>query len=382
MQPQYKSKYIEKNLKESHVYLFTSLEIKNYIRKFLADYGLTLHTYQINFLESKIDLFISYYQTSKSLAFIQKANLDQKVKLKKKRFTKTLNKIHIKQKNKNIFSEYLKNYYTFNNSFIKKRLLTLLNALEVLKLEYYSLKYSRRKKNLVFKHKKKVLLRYYINCFKYFRYLSFLLKEKNEKKRLKTLNYYKTYKTVKQYKTFNNYKSNNFIEKLIEGLVLFTKSQFSISLTIKQINKSLKFPKKRIQNFKRILSKLRKFQKSDFFHEGINVFFNAMAQKNSADLIATYIANQLKFMKRHKFFLTFVTKALTLLISQKFAKIKGIKLKVRGRINNSARSKVKTLTIGKISLITVNNYISHAQQVAYGANGTLGVQVWVETNSN
>merc|ERR1712122_464379 len=110
-----------------------------------SDHGLTLHTYRINFLESRVDLFISYYQTSKSLAFIRKTNSDQKIKLKKRRF----NKIFIKQKNENTFNKYLKNYYMFNNSFIRKRLLSVLNALEILKLEYYSLKYSKRKKDLI-----------------------------------------------------------------------------------------------------------------------------------------------------------------------------------------------------------------------------------------
>ena len=56
----WKSKYIEKNVKESHVYLFTNLEIKRYIQKFLGDHGLALDSYQINFLDSTIDLFVLY----------------------------------------------------------------------------------------------------------------------------------------------------------------------------------------------------------------------------------------------------------------------------------------------------------------------------------
>lgn len=372
----WKSKYIEKNAKESHVYLFTSLEIKSYIQKFLTDYGLALHNYQINFLESNIDIFISYYQTSKSLSFIQKTNLDQKIKIKRKRFNKKLSSVYAKKSVPLSITKYVKKYYLLNNSFLKKKIINILNTLEILKLEYYSLKSSKTKKKLFFKQKKKILLQYYINCFKYLRYLTFLTQKRKDQKRIKSLEYYKTYLTVKEYRTLNNYKTNNFVEKLIEGLALFTRNQFNLSLTIKQINQNITFLKTNAQNFKRILSKLRKFQRNEFFNEGINTFFSAVSQKNSAKLIADYIANQLKFMKRHKFFLTFVTKTLTLLLTQKFSKIKGIKLKVRGRINNSTRSKVQTINIGKISLITVTNKINHAKQTAYGPNGTLGVQVW------
>nr|YP_010516689.1 ribosomal protein S3 [Haslea provincialis]UXN44232.1 ribosomal protein S3 [Haslea provincialis] len=374
----WKSKYIEKNSKESHTYLFTSLEVKHYIQKFLKNYGLTLHDYQINFSDSTLDVYVSYYQTLRSTSFIQKTNLDQKIQVKRKRFNKKLT-----NKNSKIFGnqselrQSVQNYSQANNNFVKKKLISILNILELLKLEYYSLKSTRTKKQLLLRSRKRLLIHYYTNCFKYYQYLSFLLSRHNFKKRIQTLKYYKTYLDIKQYKTLNHYKLTNFTEKLLEGLALFTKNRFAIVLTLQQINRNLSFPKKSSQNLKRILSKLRKFQRNDFFNEGINTLFNAITRENSAELITKYIAYHLKFMKRHKFFLTFIDKTLTLLINQKFTKIKGIKLKIRGRINNSSRSKLKTINIGKISLVTVDTRLNHAQSVSYGSSGTFGVQAWV-----
>lgn len=374
----WKSKYLEKTSKESHTYLFTSLEIKNYIQKFFKNYGLTLHNYQINFSDSTLDIYISYYQNLKSISFIQKTNLEQQIQVKRKRFSrKLLNKNNKIIENQLKLYKSIQSYNQTNNHFVKKKLISILNILEILKLEYYSLKYTRTRKQLLLQRRKRLLVHYYTNCFKYYRYLSFLLLRNNFQKRLQTLKYYKTYLNIKHSKTLDHYRLTNFTEKLLEGLTLFTKDRFAIVVTLQQINRNLSFPKKNSQNLKRILSKLRKFQKNDFFNEGINTLFNAVTRDNSAELITKYIAYHLKFMKRHKFFLTFVDKTLTLLINQKFTKIEGIKLKIRGRINNSSRSKLKTINIGKISLITVDTNLNHAQSVSYGSSGTFGVQAWV-----
>lgn len=374
----WKSKYLEKNSKESHTYLFTSLEVKNYIQKFLNDYGLSLHNYQINFSDSTLDIYISYYQTLKSISFVQKINLNQNIQVKRKRFsTKLISKNGKNLGNTSKLHKSIQSYNQNTNNFVKNKIINILNKLEKLKLEYYSLKSTKTKKPLLFQHKKKLLLHYYTNCFRYYQYLLFLLSRYNFQKRIQTIKYYKTYLNIKQSKTLANYKLDNFTEKLLEGLYLFTKNKFTIILTLQQINRNVSFPKKRSQNLKRILAKLRRFQKNDFFNEGINTLFNAITHENSAELITKYIAYHLKFIKRHKFFLTFVEKALTLLIHQEFTKIKGIKLKIKGRINNSSRSKLKTISIGKISLITTNNNLNHAQSISYGSNGTFGVQAWV-----
>nr|UXN44367.1 ribosomal protein S3 [Haslea karadagensis] len=374
----WKSKYLEKNSKESHTYLFTSLEIKKYIQQFLKDYGLILHNYQTNFSDSILNIYISYYQTLKSISLVQKANSDQKIQIKRKRFSKKLTNKNSKTfENQSKLYKSIQNYNRTNNSFVTKKLINILHILEILKLEYYALKSTKTKKQSLLQRRKKLLIHYYTNCFKYHEYLSFLLARPGFQKRIQTVKYYKTYLNIKRSKTLDHYKHTNFTEKLLNGLALFTKNKFTIVLTLHQINRNLSFQKKSSQNLKRILSKLRKYQRNDFFNEGVNTLFNAITRENSAELITKYIAYHLKFMKRHKFFLTFVDKTLTLLIDQKFTKIKGVKLKIKGRINNSSRSKLKTINIGKISLVTVDTNLDHAQSVSYGSSGTFGVQAWI-----
>jgi len=369
----WKSKYIEKNVKESHVYLFTNLEIKRYIQKFLGDHGLALDSYQINFLDSTIDLFVSYYQTSNSLDFIQKKNFEQKIRIRRKKFSEKLTQIsgeNRTSRNTLGLTDQMKNYYILNRSYSRKKFFIMLKIFKIVKTTFQFLRFSNKKKPVF-------LISYYKNCLRHLKYFFFLLRQRKKQKRLKTLKYYKIHTITQKYETLKNCRSNNFIKKLLEGLVLFTDNQFNISLTVKQVNRNIKFSKKQTQNFKRMLSKLRKFRRNDFFDEGVNTLFNAIKQQYSAKLIASYIAKQLGVVKRHKFFLTFVAKTLSLLLAQKFAKPCGIKLQVRGRINNSSRSKLQAFNIGKISLVTTNQNLTHSQQTAYGPNGTLGVKVWV-----
>lgn len=378
----WKSKYFENNKKESHVYIFTSLEIKKYLEKFFKNYGLELHDYRINFLDSNIDLYISYYQTLKSLEFIQKINSEQKIVVKKKKFNKKLSNLN--NNNSLVLKQQIKNYHISTNNFIAKKVSKVFNLLKVLKTEYYSLKSLKLTNPLLLKKQKKILIQKCLKVFKYRKYLFFLLYKKKDttlQKRIQLLSYYKTYLNISRHKNIKTLKYHNFLEKLTEGLSLYTQNQFNIFLTLKQTNRNIKFPKKQSLNLKRILSKLRRYQRNNFFNEGVNTLFTAVSEHNSAKLITDFIAFQLKFVKRHKFFLTFITKTLTLLINQKFSKIKGIKLKVKGRINNSARSKSNTIKIGKkTSLITVNSQINHAQSTSYGSNGTFGVKAWVFYN--
>jgi len=96
------SKYIEKKFRESYIYTFKDQEIKKYIKKFLKNHDLILHNYKLNYLDSSLDLFISYYSiTNKSssnlktkktsiLTVNSKPKPTQKSKKLQKRILKTL----------------------------------------------------------------------------------------------------------------------------------------------------------------------------------------------------------------------------------------------------------------------------------------------------
>lgn len=107
------------------------------------------------------------------------------------------------------------------------------------------------------------------------------------------------------------------------------------------------------------------------------LYFTLATQPDSANLLGDFIAEQLRTTKRHNFFLSSLNKSLALIIKQKYFKIKGIKILIKGRLNNAARSRNQIMKIGKVPLITENVKIDYAESTAFTPNGTIGVQVWI-----
>ena len=107
--------------------------------------------------------------------------------------------------------------------------------------------------------------------------------------------------------------------------------------------------------------------------------FSVLIKKNSAQILADFIAAQLKNLKkRHGFFLKFLQKALSILINHTLSKIKSIKIFINGRINSAPRSKQKVISINKsLSLMTLNSSSYSSQSTAYGSNGTIGIKLWI-----
>lgn len=101
-------------------------------------------------------------------------------------------------------------------------------------------------------------------------------------------------------------------------------------------------------------------------------------QTNLAELLGKYITEQLKTIKRHNFFFNSLKKNLTLLIKQKFSKIKGIKILIKGRLNNASRSRTRIIKIGKIPIITKNMAIDYSESTAFKtSHGTIGIKIWI-----
>lgn len=125
------SKYFEKQSKESQIYLFQSLEIKKFLKKFFNNYELNISKFNINFSESSLKIFISYFKTSEIKNIISKINTNYKLKLVRKR--KILKKYLYKssiyrknkkkafKKNKNLKKNIFYTFYNFYNAYIKQK---------------------------------------------------------------------------------------------------------------------------------------------------------------------------------------------------------------------------------------------------------------------
>jgi ribosomal protein S3 len=242
MNKHWQSKYFEKSAKESHVNIFRSLEIENYLKQLLKKKGFNLHLYRLNFSNSVLHIFVSSYK--KALSNKKSSNL----KTKK---TELLNKIV----SKNI---------------------------------------------------------------------------------LKTLTH-------------------------------FTRNKFHINFKLLNLNNHNQQTKpKTILNLSR------------FRIPEIELLYPlVIKQKDSAKLLGTFIAEYLKTTKRHNFFLNSLSKSLHLALKQQDSKIKGVKILLKGRLNNAARSRNKYLKIGTIPLITKSRDIDYAESTAFTQNGTIGIKVWI-----
>ena len=330
----WKQQYFEKKSNEIATYSFKSLEIKKFIHKFFKDNGLAVQNCKLHYInENCLHLYVSYYLTLESIFLITKINKQQNIK-----FVKSKKKVKKKK--------YLK---------LKK---TIKNYLNYQKIAYNrSLNNTIKRKN--FKHTKKVLH----------------AEQKMLKiRRMNILTFYKQNIKIKNYNNAIGIKYNSFLEKLFKSLKLFINKNMNIFITLKQLNKNIKntINTENIRSIKKKLVNLKKYEKNEFFKDGINILFNCSTKPNSADLLAEFISTQLQKLKRHNFFLKFIKATLNIFKSQ------NIKIKIKGRFNGAPRAKHKLIVIGNgVPVLTLNSNIDYAEKTSFTSNGTFGVKVWI-----
>lgn len=317
----WKFKYFEKNIKESHAHIFSSLEIKNYLKKFLNNYELTLNDYRINFSNSTAHIFISVYDTKQK---------EKELKINKK--------------------------YQKLQEFIDSILTSKIKITTT--------------KTLLKKIKKSQELQKLINSILTSNKIKMLLKKN---KYLKFKKQYKISWLNIQSLDNNKTKLYSFSTKLLEGIKLFLKNKYNIILTVQK----LKLASESDLKTKNIGLKLRRFQRASFFKQGVSIIFAFISHANSEKLLLKFIAKELAATKRHKFFLNFLKESLNLMVNQSFSKISGIKLIVTGRLNGVMRANSYVIKINSVPLITLCPNRVYSETTAYTKNGTLGVKLWV-----
>jgi hypothetical protein len=324
-------KYVEKKSVESALCDYKNIEVQKFIIRFFNFYGLIVQDLKISYLNSSLNIFVSYFPTLKISYLISDDLKNQKFRLDSKKISAT-NRI--------------------NNKTIKD---TKYNKYQ--ELEYTCL--SHKDKNIQTLQKEKQTLKL---------------------RRIKFLRYYKNCVLTQKYKSIYKIKNNFFLHKFFESLSAFIDHKFNINLTTKQLNHSIKqkFNQKNVKVLKKDLIKLRKYDRNEFFKEGINLLFLCSTHRNSAKLLSYFIAFQLKKFKRHNFFLRFIKSVLVLFNNKIFSKLKGIKIKVKGRFNKAPRARSKIIKIGHdVPVLTLKSKINYAETTSFTANGTFGVKVWI-----
>lgn len=179
----------------------------------------------------------------------------------------------------------------------------------------------------------------------------------------------------------NQFKEELSINKFNESIGLFTSKRYKINTVFQCINKNFNLLTLEEINFlKTRLALLKKFKNGDNFNfeETFNLISAVVYNKNSSFLLSNFIGKKLKKIKKHNRFLSCITRILELLIFSNFSKIKGIKIKISGKLNRARRTKDKIIQIGDIPAQTINISLDYSQTtVTHNPNGSLGIKVWI-----
>lgn len=337
----WKTEFFEKKSNELRIYSYKDLAIKSFIERFLETQDLMLHDYKLHYSGSTLNIYISYFVTSKIYQFDRQiTNENISIEPEKNAFNSFLKK--------DIRKPVIKKFISWRNNPIYRKILI-------------SLKTKKRKKPIYLKvtSMKKVK--------KYFRnnYNTLLLPSQ-------------TFQNI----DINSKKVISEKVKMLKSLSLYTKNQFNIFLTFRCVNKNFYLTSKQTQSLKEKFMLLQKFKNSIFFKESMNILFATVHYKNSANLLSKFIAFQFKKIKRHKFFLAFLQKTLTLFVNSNFSQVKGVKIMIKGRLNGAPRAKHKILTIGSVPVQTIISNLDYAQSTCNNSNGSYGIKIWVIEKSN
>jgi hypothetical protein len=196
-------------------------------------------------------------------------------------------------------------------------------------------------------------------------------------------NSFKYQQSIKKYYFKKNelilMQTNTFLDTIFESLNFFMDKKVNILITFQHVNKNVKktVRKEEKKLLKKSLLRIERYKNAEFFKKGVNLLFTSTKLQSSTNLMAQFIANHLGTTQRHNFFLTFIKTTLALLIANPFSKLKGIKIKINGRLNGRPRAKHKVLLIGKgVPTLTIDSNIKYAEATSYTSKGTLGIKVW------
>jgi small subunit ribosomal protein S3 len=179
---------------------------------------------------------------------------------------------------------------------------------------------------------------------------------------------------LKEISRISNIGSEGVFVEIFKVLNLFLGNQLNIVSHFCCINKNTHFLK---STKKKTLMSLQRLRNTSSLKNGIELLFHVAFNKNSAHLLAKFIAFQLKKIKRHKFLLSFLKQTLSILLSSNLSKVKGIKVIVKGRLNGVPRAKHKIITIGDTPVQSVSAKLDYSQTATHNSNGSYGIKVWI-----
>lgn len=181
-----------------------------------------------------------------------------------------------------------------------------------------------------------------------------------------------------------------FEDILLGSLSLYTKGKINICIKLENLNKCKQLSYSQIKNCKIVFKQLKKFVRTSFFKEAMNILLISISKRKSAKLLADFISYQFKLnqiksdqiaiSRKDNYFLGFLKQSVRLLINTEVSRLTGAKIVIKGRFNKAPRAKKVIMQFGKFSLQSTSSKIDYYQSTAYTVNGTFGIKVWVCEN--
>lgn len=322
----WKTKFFEKKKQELPLYTFKDIEIKEYVERYLFLNGILLHDYKQYYTNSTLNLYISYFVSeefnSKKFNPVQITLSSKGTNIKKN--IKTLDTAC-----KGVSPSSTQSHFETLTplDFYKIQNYLRLNSKESVSDLYLSLPFGEEQSSKLFENSRD-----------------------------------------------DNKESIATFKELFNVLNLFTKNRFNIVINFCCVNKDLNFLKpSQVKSF----SVLQKYRNASFLKEGFELLFYTAYNKNSANLLAAFVAFQIKKIKRQKFFTSFLKQTLSTFMRSSLSQIKGIKIIIKGRLNGVPRAKRKTILIGDVPVQSIGETLDFAQKTVHNSSGSYGIKVWI-----
>lgn len=306
-------KYIEKNTEESSLYLYKTLEIQRYVNRFFGLYKIKIHNCKISYSEHSLQIFISFYLTTKTFYSIKKKIIkyskeffvpSQVLFLKKKRQKKKKKYLQYKlpiknyQKLKTIKNVQFNNFTPYVNTNLKSFQEILLKSLEI---------YTNNKSIISV-----------------------------------------TLHNLNKYKQLSNVQIKN-LKMIFKQLRIFIKNAFfkeAINILFVSISK----------------------------RKSAKVLAEFLSNQFRLNQLRT---DQMTISRKDNYFLGFIKQTILLLLKSEISCLAGLKIIIKGRFNKAPRARTVCMSFGKFPLQSFDSKIDYYQSTAYTVNGTFGIKIWL-----
>ena len=317
-------RHIAKNDEESSLFLYKTLEVQRYLNRFFGLYKMKIHNCKIFYSHGFLQVFVSFYITTKTIYIIRK-NLT--------RYSKKLS-TQIKRT-----SSKKKNW-----KYKKKRRSQFKLPSQKIRLKIKKIQKVKSKNGLTY-HKSNPWLALGLKGFQE------ILLESLIKFTRKKINISVTLQNLNRHKQLS-YNQLEGLKRIFKQLRKFVKNSF----------------------FKEAMNILF-----------INILRRKSAKLLAEFISDQFRLNQLRtdqstIPRKDNYFLGFIKQTLLLFIKCEASCLTGIKIAIKGRFNRAPRARTTKIHFGKFSLQSFSSKIDYYQSTAYTVNGTFGVKVWLCEN--